>query len=277
MSWGRVDDTMPEHRKWAALEEQFGARTWADAMAVWLCVLCHANRNETDGEIPTSQLVRLTPLGKGATKAADAMVAVGLMRRTESGYAIHDFTDYNPSKRDREEKRKADAERQKRHRGRASDGTFMSQRDNADCHTVTNSVSHGVSHTSPVPARPDPSHDHDRVSGSEPVARGLSLARPESAHARSLAAFGDEIRSGLVEAIEAEKLPAHPRTRDLTWDGWARIARWARQMAGMRGRDERDVAAQLVRAFMASKRAADRGYPPQFLAENPAEFWRDAA
>lgn len=120
---------MPEHRKWAELEEAHGAAVWSHAMALWVCVLCHGNRNETDGDIPRVTLSRLTPLSaKDAIRAADAMVSVGIMEKIDGGYRLHDFLVYNPSKADKDQARAKEAERGRQRRlggrvvGRQVDG-----------------------------------------------------------------------------------------------------------------------------------------------------------
>lgn len=272
MTWFKVDDGFCDHPKVDALHEGKHAEA---AIALWTIAGCWCAKQLTDGFVPIGRMRRFGL--RNADAAAAELVRVGLWLEVDGGFQFHEWTDHQPPREKVLARRASAAERQRRRREKGAgsgDG-------HASCHAVTDAVtarevtrSDRVSHSTPT--RPDPTRpDLDRVSGSDQVARGLSLARPGGA--RSLVAFGDEIRSGLVEAMDAEGLPPHDRTRDLGWDGWARIARWARQMASKRGRDERDVAAQLVRAFMSSKRARERGYPPQFLAENPAEFWREAA
>jgi hypothetical protein len=114
---------------------------------------------------------------------------------------------------------------------------------------------------------------------SEDLARAPVRARgPEpGVEQRSLAAFGDEIRDGFAAGLENEHLPSGRVSSMLTWTGWGQIAGWSRERAALTGRDEREIAMELVRAFFASKRAKERGYPPQFLAQNPAEFLREAS
>ncbi|HET6613629.1 MAG TPA: hypothetical protein VFG83_16635 [Kofleriaceae bacterium] len=94
MSWLRVDDKFPEHKKLEPLEED--PRAWSEVMAVWLSVACHCQRAKTDGRISRARLARITPLGRRALKVADQLVVLKLWRRDGDGYVFHDWDDYQP-------------------------------------------------------------------------------------------------------------------------------------------------------------------------------------
>lgn len=96
MTWVKIDDGMPDHRKWASLEAN--PREWAECMAVWVAVACYAARTLSDGYAETSRIERLTPLGKLAIKRCEAMVEASLMVKEGSGYRIHDWSKYNPTR-----------------------------------------------------------------------------------------------------------------------------------------------------------------------------------
>ena len=98
MSWVRVDDKLSSHRKILA----------AGPAASWLHIegLCYCALQETDGSIPGSALAMLTQYSKPkAAKLATKLVEVGLWERNGAGYAIHDYLEYNPSRKSLEEKR----------------------------------------------------------------------------------------------------------------------------------------------------------------------------
>lgn len=122
MSWVKIDDGMPDHRKWASLEAS--PRAWADCMAVWVAVACYAARTLSDGYADTARIVRLTPLGKGAIKACDALVEAGLMVKEGAGYRIHDWTKYNPPAAKIVADREAEAARKAEKRGSKKQGTY---------------------------------------------------------------------------------------------------------------------------------------------------------
>lgn len=95
--------------------------------------------------------------------------------------------------------------------------------------------------------------------------------------ARSLGAFGEDIRAGMQRIFEANRWPLPMRVVDLTWDGWPKIARWARAEAARCGRPEDAVAAEIVNGFVDSRKAEGAGYPCEFLLKNPLEYYGRAA
>jgi hypothetical protein len=125
MPWVRIDDSFPEHPKWGnsnAFEVQW-----------FLYALCYCNRNLTDGFIPVGvadRLIRTDPRLPEEAKPFQVirrLLAVGIIRETEkrgmSGYQIHDFLDYQPSKKQVEREREVTAKRQGRYRGQSRFGT----------------------------------------------------------------------------------------------------------------------------------------------------------
>lgn len=88
MSWVKVDDGAPEHRKLLA--------AGAAACWLWMCGLAYCNRQKAkDGIIPKSKVKLLYP-GVG-TKDARKLVDVGLWEELETGdFLIHDYHDYQP-------------------------------------------------------------------------------------------------------------------------------------------------------------------------------------
>lgn len=92
MTWVRIDDTFPDHPKIVGLTDA--------AFRAHVSGLCYAGRYLTDGHIPTSALRQI-----GTRKAAQELEARNLWTKTDHGWVINDFLDYNPSKADVEAER----------------------------------------------------------------------------------------------------------------------------------------------------------------------------
>jgi hypothetical protein len=98
VSWVKVSDEFATHPKVQA----------AGQAAAWLHVagLCYAAQHLTDGAIPDASLAGLGQYTRArARKLADRLVEVGLWERNGTGYAIHDYLEYNPSRKSLEERR----------------------------------------------------------------------------------------------------------------------------------------------------------------------------
>jgi hypothetical protein len=89
MTWVKLDDGFPDHPKIDA----------AGPEAAWLYVagLCWCSRQLTDGTIAKTRVARLTSL-RNPTKAAAALVQVGLWVDEGDVFAVNDYHDYNPTK-----------------------------------------------------------------------------------------------------------------------------------------------------------------------------------
>lgn len=94
MSWVRIDDQGPEHPKFLALGPSRVACT-----GLWLIALTYANRYLTDGFVPAVAL----PTGTAALQKR--LVSVGLWESVPGGFAIHDYLDYQPSRKVVEDRR----------------------------------------------------------------------------------------------------------------------------------------------------------------------------
>ena len=74
-----------------------------------------AANQQTDGAIPDAALTKLTRFSKPkAARLAGRLVEAGLWEANGTGYVIHDYLDYNPSRKSLEEKHES-----KRRAGRA--------------------------------------------------------------------------------------------------------------------------------------------------------------
>lgn len=103
MSWVKVDDKAPRHKK--------QLKAGAEACWLWVCGLAYAKEQpEHDGRIPSEAVGILYPLKNHAALAA-RLVKVGLWEETEDGYQIHDWSYWNGTAEEVEEKKQRARER----------------------------------------------------------------------------------------------------------------------------------------------------------------------
>jgi hypothetical protein len=112
MAWIRLDDGFADHPKVLA----------AGVEAAWLyvCGLCYASRQLTDGFIPAPKIRQLVTT-READALAERLVVVGLWERVEGGYAVHDYLDYQTSAATVKAERNGNAERQAQWRARQAE------------------------------------------------------------------------------------------------------------------------------------------------------------
>lgn len=254
MSWGRIDDGMLEHRKWIELEEA-GPRTWADCLAVWVACLNYCNRQASDGVIPRTWLARATPLGAKAIAAADELVRVRLMHRSDdrTSYSMHDFLDYNESRDRRNARRDATARRVREHR-------------EGHRNAVTPRVTNDVSSASPGPARPGPAQT--------PPQESADLARvPAHTHARTHASEGPvTAETRRAEAVRAYLRPIwKQRTGAVPMELSALTpnAEIVAQLAGLPDGEALDAA---LGRFFDDEAMRRKGWPVGWFLRNPVQW-----
>lgn len=100
--WGKQDDGFYDHPKVRAMPR----RVRNAACGLYWRAVSLSNRHLTDGHI-TDDDVRLID---GRPSEVDALVESGLWDRNGSGWLIHDFLDFNPSRAKVTEQRKVRAE-----------------------------------------------------------------------------------------------------------------------------------------------------------------------
>lgn len=94
MTWVKIDDNFPDHPKVAGLTDS--------AFRTHMRAICYAARYLTDGAIPTSVLRSIGP-----RRAATELEAAELWTKTDHGWQINDYLDYNPSREEVEQRRNA--------------------------------------------------------------------------------------------------------------------------------------------------------------------------
>lgn len=119
MSYVRLDDNFADHPKLRRYSRR------ARCSAGWLHVeaLCYAGRHNTDGFIPSEVAGEFGSQADIARLTAPFNNGCGLWEVTDGGYLIHDYLDYNPSRREVDEKRDKARERMRRVRGVFADSS----------------------------------------------------------------------------------------------------------------------------------------------------------
>lgn len=109
MPWVKLDDRFPSHRKVALLSDR--------AFRLHVSALCWASENLTEGRILDRELPLVARI-RGVKAAAKELEDARLWDRTEDGWSIHDFLEYNPDRARVQADRDANAARQKAFRDR---------------------------------------------------------------------------------------------------------------------------------------------------------------
>lgn len=112
MTWARLEETFAFHPKVLV--------AGLAATGLYARGIAYAAGLASDGRLSTAAVRTLT---EGDLSLADRLVEVGLWARTEAGYEIHDFLEYNLSNADQKSMRKAAQQRMKRHRARSREQT----------------------------------------------------------------------------------------------------------------------------------------------------------
>ena len=168
MTWIKLDQGFPEHPK--VID--------AGPLAAWLHVraLGYCNRNLTDGAISHAIARELAP-GKRGQALVRRLVAAGLWEMTRTGYAIHDFLEYQPSRAD-----VLDLRAKKAEAGRAGGLAKARQRAKQTAGTAPGEpLPEGAAEPKPVPS-PVPVPGAIAPVPPEDAARSSSQVRREGVH-----------------------------------------------------------------------------------------------
>lgn len=88
MPWVRFEDTFDQHPKVIGLSDA--------AYRMWTRAIAYCSRNLTDAFLSRAAAKELRP-GDWA-RCAGQLIKVGLFEAAESGYLVHDYHDYQPTK-----------------------------------------------------------------------------------------------------------------------------------------------------------------------------------
>lgn len=114
--WTRLADELMDHRKVFAAGEAIangGSKNSGPIVALgfYTLALMWSNKQLADGYLPSSVIKSFSRYVDNPTSVADALVKAGLFEKTEGGYQIHDYTDYNSSAAQVRKKRREDRNR----------------------------------------------------------------------------------------------------------------------------------------------------------------------
>lgn len=102
MTWTKLDDKFVRHPKVATLSD--------GAFRLHVSGLCYCSEFETDGKLSSRALQLLTPSGQ-IESLVQELVAARLWEPNATGWEIHDYLVWNPSKADLDERRRRSQER----------------------------------------------------------------------------------------------------------------------------------------------------------------------
>ena len=148
MSWVRLDDGAPGHRKIVGLSDA--------AFRLWIVGLTYCNQQANDGRFSAASARIMTgylaspELGRCAIAE---LCTAGLWAETADGYEVHDYLEYQPSQEERASANKAAAERMRKMRAAKHGVREPLQRNNAG---TSPELPPKFSLPDPVPSRPDP-------------------------------------------------------------------------------------------------------------------------
>lgn len=144
MPWVRVDDQFPMHRKVRPLSDK--------AFRLYVSALCWANANLTDGAIRTHEITYVSDVSSPKRYTRELCEA-GLWSKTNDGWQIHDYLDYQGSAIKIREDRAAKRARQERWLDRKRQEK-EAQRDASQDASRDESED-----AAPLPSHPIPSHE----------------------------------------------------------------------------------------------------------------------
>ena len=190
-----IDDGMAENPKIAGLSDK--------AFRLWITSLLYCARNLTNGAISEIAIRSLAPICQIAKPLAvvRALVEAGLFEKTDTGWVIHDYLDYNPSRADLSEKRRLSRERQKKYRGK---GSRVTERVTGRVSNAWQDPTKGSSKEDPLGSSPTGSQGNGTIAAAEAAAR--TWETPDSdAFAQHLDQIAHDHRTP-IGSVERERL-----------------------------------------------------------------------
>lgn len=168
MSWVRLDDGAPGHRKIVGLSDA--------AFRLWIVGLTYCNQQANDGRFSAASARIMTgylaspELGRGAIAE---LCAAGLWAETADGYEVHDYLEYQPSQEERCAANKAAAERMRKMRAAKHGVREPLQRNTARTSDEV-PAKFALPDPDPVPSRPDPVPDFKEGTQKPPATPDVS-------------------------------------------------------------------------------------------------------
>lgn len=214
MAWFKVDDRLWSHPKWLNLS--------LEAKALWVSAGAYCAEHESDGFISRQTLAIVLPNSR-QTRAATALVKVGLWEQVEGGFRFRNWSEYQPTKAQQQAKREKDRERK---------AQWRSRRD-----TERNPDGIRTESVLPDPTRPDPIKETNNYVVSKEKRERRSTALPDTwqpSDAHQTKAFN----LGLNCAWEADKFRDHHSAKGTRFKNWDRaFHNWLNHAAEYAQRD----------------------------------------
>ena len=110
--WTKLDDALLDHRKVFDAGDRLGKDGPALAIGLYVIGLLWANKQLSDGFLPTAVVKRFRHVDRPLAVAA-ALAEAHLWEEVEGGYRIHDYHEWNYSAEQVNERRKFDRERKR--------------------------------------------------------------------------------------------------------------------------------------------------------------------
>jgi hypothetical protein len=103
MTWLKFDDRILDHPKFVRAERLAGST----ALHLWVGLMSYCKQHRTDGWVPLDMFKRVNgPRGRWRQRALDALLEVGLVELDGDRLHVHDYLDWNPSRKEIEHGRK---------------------------------------------------------------------------------------------------------------------------------------------------------------------------
>lgn len=186
MTWVKLDDRFPSHRKVALLSDR--------AFRLHVSAICWCAENLTDGHIDERELALITRV-RGVKATAQQLEDAGLWDRVDDGWVIHDYLDFNPSREQVLLDRKKNAERQERFRRRKNGKPTPPGGLNAP----SNEGSNGVTRTAET--HDDDTNEARRRHDGDTTATGSHNEEPEDRQV-------SELRNGVTNGAPSRPVPS---------------------------------------------------------------------
>ena len=206
MSWVRLDDGSPGHRKIVGLSDA--------AFRLWVVGLTYCNQQANDGRFSAASARIMTgylaspELGRGAMAE---LCAAGLWAETADGFEVHDYLEYQPSQEERASANRAAAERMRKMRAAKHGVREPLQRNTAGTSDEL-PAKFALPDPVPIPSRPDPVLNTDSCAKPEPSQPELALVPQQAADTSkasskpSKAQIRNQVALGLFAELVAARM-----------------------------------------------------------------------
>jgi hypothetical protein len=106
--WARLEDELLDHPKISQAGRAIGKNGRVIAIGFYAVALMYCNRHLSDGYLRFDVVEGFASYVFNPLAVADALATAGLLDKTDTGYRIHDYREYNPSAAEIKRRRKAD-------------------------------------------------------------------------------------------------------------------------------------------------------------------------